>query len=74
MWRKSRLDQLPLHLMIVPGLAIVLLFSYGPMAGMAIAFQKLDLTKGLFGSPWVGFDNFTYAFKLPGFQRVLWNT
>jgi putative aldouronate transport system permease protein len=66
--------QLPLHLMIIPGLLIVLIFSYGPMMGIIIAFQKFTPAKGIMGSPLIGFDNFTYVFKLPGFYQVIWNT
>ncbi|BBH24549.1 sugar ABC transporter permease [Paenibacillus baekrokdamisoli] len=66
--------QLPLHLMIIPGLLLVLIFSYGPMLGIIIAFQKFTPTKGIFGSPLIGFDNFIYVFKLPSFYRVIWNT
>jgi putative aldouronate transport system permease protein len=66
--------QLPLHLMIIPGLLLVLIFSYGPMLGIVIAFQKFTPTKGIWGSPWIGFDNFIYVMKLPSFFQVIWNT
>ncbi|WP_127578947.1 ABC transporter permease [Paenibacillus koleovorans] len=74
MFRRGRQDQLLLHLMIVPGLLLVLVFSYGPMAGLVIAFQDFMPTRGLFGSSWSGFDNFEYIFKLPQFSNVLRNT
>lgn len=66
--------QLPLHLMIIPGLLLVLIFSYGPMLGIIIAFQKFNPAKGIMGSPLVGFDNFVYVMKLPSFYQVIWNT
>ncbi|MGG1550549.1 ABC transporter permease [Paenibacillus ferrarius] len=66
--------QLPLHLMLIPGLAAILIFSYYPMAGAAIAFQKFIPTKGLFHSKWIGLDNFRYVMELPDFYQVLWNT
>lgn len=70
MWR-----ELPLHLMILPGLVIIVLFSYVPMAGIVIAFQKFIPAKGLFGDQrWVGLDNFRYVMNLPSFNQVLWNT
>lgn len=70
MWR-----ELPLHLMILPGLVLIVLFSYVPMAGIVIAFQKFIPAKGLFGDQrWVGWDNFKYVMHLPSFSQVLWNT
>lgn len=66
--------QLPLHLMILPGLALVLIFNYLPMGGIAIAFQKFVPARGIFESKWIGWDNFRYVFDLPGFYQVLWNT
>ncbi|MDQ1914920.1 ABC transporter permease subunit [Paenibacillus sp. GD4] len=72
--RKLR-RELPLHLMIVPGLLLIVLFSYVPMAGIVIAFQKFIPAKGLFGDQkWVGLDNFRYVMSLPSFTQVLWNT
>jgi putative aldouronate transport system permease protein len=67
--------ELPLHLMILPGLVLIVLFSYVPMAGIIIAFQKFIPAKGLFGHQrWVGLDNFKYVMNLPSFTQVLWNT
>ncbi|NOU94513.1 ABC transporter permease subunit [Paenibacillus sp. LMG 31456] len=66
--------QLPLHLMIIPGLVLVLIFSYGPMLGIVIAFQKFTPTRGIWGSPWIGLDNFAYVMQLPSFFQVIWNT
>ncbi|CAM4224626.1 putative aldouronate transport system permease protein [Paenibacillus endophyticus] len=67
--------ELPLHLMIVPGLIFIILFSYVPMAGIAIAFQKFIPAKGLFGDQqWIGWENFSYVLQLPSFTQVLLNT
>lgn len=67
--------ELPLHLMLLPGILMVLVFNYTTMAGLVIAFQKFIPSKGLFGrQQWVGLDNFTYVFKLPGFSQALKNT
>jgi len=65
---------LGLYLMILPSIILVLIYSYGPLMGLVMAFQKVQLGRGLFSSPWVGFDNFKFLFKLPGFWRVINNT
>ena len=70
----NRINQLPLHLMILPGLIFVLIFSYGPMAGIVIAFQKFIPAKGFFGSQWIGLNNFKYVMDLPSTMQILWNT
>ncbi|NRF91909.1 sugar ABC transporter permease [Paenibacillus frigoriresistens] len=72
--RKLR-REIPLHLMILPALVMIILFSYVPMAGIVIAFQKFIPAKGLFGhQQWIGLNNFKYVINLPSFTQVLWNT
>ncbi|SHJ44810.1 putative aldouronate transport system permease protein [Anaerocolumna jejuensis DSM 15929] len=67
--------ELPLHLMILPGLILVFIFSYVPMAGLTMAFQNFIPSKGLFGEQkWIGLENFNFIFHLPGFTRALRNT
>jgi putative aldouronate transport system permease protein len=63
-----------LYVMLVPGAAVTLVYSYGPLLGLVIAFQKFDFTKGLFGSEWIGLGNFRYIFGLNDFNRALGNT
>ena len=67
--------EIPLHLMILPGVILLILFQYIPMAGIVIAFQKFIPAKGLFGNQkWIGLDNFEYVFQLPNFVNVISNT
>ena len=67
--------ELPLHLMLIAPLVVIFIFSYVPMAGIVIAFQRFIPARGLFGDQrWVGFDNFTYVFQLPSVLRALKNT
>lgn len=67
--------ELPLHLMILPGVILLLIFSYVPMAGIVIAFEKFIPAKGLFGhQKWIGFDNFVYVMQMPNFFQIIWNT
>lgn len=67
--------ELPLHLMLLPGLIIILIFSYVPMGGLIIAFQDFIPSKGLFGNQeWIGLKNFEYVFNFPGFGQAMKNT
>lgn len=66
--------EMPLHLMLIPGVLVTLVYAYGPMLGLMMAFQKFDPVLGFFKSKWVGFKNFEYVFNLPDFYQVLWNT
>jgi len=51
--------------MVVPGTLALVLFSYIPMAGIIIAFKNINYTKGILGSPWIGFKNFEFFLKTP---------
>lgn len=67
--------ELPFHLMLLPGVIITFIFSYIPMAGMVIAFQKFIPAKGLFGDQkWIGLGNFEYLLSMPGALKALRNT
>lgn len=72
-WKK-RLQELPLHLMLLPGIILTIVFSYIPIMGSVIAFQKFVPSRGIFGSKWIGLDNFRYMLDMPNFTSVLWNT
>ena len=51
-----------------------LMFCYKPMIGVIIAFQKYSLVKGMWGSRWVGLDNFEFVMGLRDFPLALKNT
>ena len=53
----------PLYLMMLPALLYLLINNYIPMAGMVIAFKKLNFAKGIWASPWAGLDNFKFLFS-----------
>ncbi len=52
-----------LDFMIMPGFLYFIINNYIPMFGIYIAFKKVDYSKGLWGSDWVGLDNFKYLFS-----------
>lgn len=75
--RRRRISgyELPLHLMLIPGILIIFIFHYIPLGGLVIAFQRFVPAKGLFGNQkWVGLQNFEYIFSMPNTINVLTNT
>jgi putative aldouronate transport system permease protein len=60
--------------MVLPGFLTVLVFNYFPMYGILIAFKDFNASKGVLGSPWVGFKYFTSFIHDPMAFRVLKNT
>lgn len=67
--------QMPLHMMLLPGIVMTFIFSYLPLAGLSIAFQKFNAAKGFLGDQkWIGLDNFAYIFSLSNIWNVLQNT
>lgn len=62
-----------LHAMLLPGIIVIFIFSYIPLYGLIMAFQKYNPSMG-FSSPWVGLDNFKFLFSQPNFVRTIWNT
>ena len=72
--KKKKKKDWQLHLMILPGLLFILIFKYMPLGGITIAFKEFLPGKGIWGSPWVGLENFEYMLALPDTKRVMWNT
>ncbi|MBE9917225.1 sugar ABC transporter permease [Paenibacillus donghaensis] len=62
------------HLMLLPGIALLILFSIVPMFGITIAFQNFKPGLGFWRSEWVGLDNFRYLFELPDSRTIFFNT
>ena len=64
-----------LYLMCVPALLLLLAFAYLPMSGMYMAFTKYNVVDGIYGSPFVGLQNFTYFLRgNPYFWNAVKNT
>lgn len=73
-FRRNYLSNWQLYLFLLPSLIFILIFAYYPMAGLQIAFKKFDFRYGIWGSPWVGFENFARFLQSYEFGRILWNT
>ena len=66
--------EIPLFLMVLPPTVMMLVYCYGPMFGLVMAFQKFTPVDGFFGSEWVGLDNFRKIFTMPDVPQVIGNT
>ena len=72
-WHELKKNKL-LFLMILPAVLYVLVFNYLPMPGIVIAFKKYIYSKGIWGSDWVGLDNFRFLIKNGALARITTNT
>lgn len=61
-------------IMLLPAVLYYFIFMYVPMAGIIIAFKRLDYGLGILGSDWVGFDNFKFFFMSGQAFNVTKNT
>jgi len=59
---------------MLPAFLLTIIFRYIPMGGIAIAFTEYNPIRGIFGSEWIGFENFTRFLSSPDFLRYLVNT
>ncbi|WP_339268675.1 ABC transporter permease subunit [Paenibacillus sp. FSL K6-1330] len=73
LWRRM-IRNWELYLFIAPAFLYFVIFHYGPMYGIQIAFKNFIPTLGITGSPWVGFDHFERFFNSYYFWDLLWNT
>ena len=70
----DRATQLQLHTLMLPGTVLMLLFSIVPLFGLLLAFKNYSVIegiKGVFTSPWYGFQNFKVIFGNFDFKRML---
>ena len=68
-WRDRQL-----HIMMIPGLVFLILFSYYPMYGIVMAFQNYELGETIGCSEWVGLKHFMDFFKTRDVTKILRNT
>jgi putative aldouronate transport system permease protein len=74
-WRERLRRDWFLLLLAVPGITVVLVFSYVPLLGNVIAFKDYQPYLGISGSSWVGWQNFAVLFNGdPAFLNALVNT
>ena len=73
-WKKRLAESWQWYLLLLPGLVFLIIFHYIPMGGIVIAFKNYRPARGIFGSKWVGFANFTRFFQYPDMLKLIWNT
>ena len=66
--------ELSLIIMLLPALVLVIIYRYGSMFGVVMAFQKFSPARGFFRSPWVGLANFRNLFTMPNIGQIIYNT
>lgn len=72
--KKITSNELQLYTMCIIPILAVIVFSYLPMVGIIIAFKNYKYNLGIFGSEWVGFENFKFFLTSDVFARITWNT
>ena len=60
--------------LMLPGLVWLVIFAYGPMSGLLLAFKTYSAKGGIWGSPWCGLENFRYVFRDAAFFRSVFTT
>lgn len=63
-----------IYMLVLPGIIFYILFNYLPMYGLILAFKKFMYNAGIWGSPWVGLDNFRFIMMDSGFWNSFKNT
>ncbi|MDR2375693.1 MAG: ABC transporter permease subunit [Treponema sp.] len=63
-----------LYLLLLLPMAVIIIFSYGPMYGLQIAFKNYRPRDGFWGSAWVGLQHFRTFFSNFQIKRLIFNT
>ena len=73
-WKRDMKENWILYVLFLPVLAYFIIFHYIPMSGIFMAFEDYKVTKGLFGSEWVGLEKFIELFEDEQFWLALRNS
>ncbi len=63
-----------IYSLLLPGLIWYIVFAYMPLGGLSLAFRKYKANMGIWGSPWVGLENYRYVVRDPAFWKSIWKT
>ena len=71
---RRMLDHWQIYLLLLPAIVYFIIFYYWPMAGLQIAFRDYRVSKGIWGSTWVGLKYFQKFFNHPQCWKIIRNT
>jgi putative aldouronate transport system permease protein len=71
---KNIIRNYDLYLLSLPVLAYYIIFRYVPMYGVQLAFKNFRAVDGIWGSPWIGFEQFLRFFRSANFWNLIRNT
>ena len=71
---KRIIDNWQLYVMLLIPVVLTVIYKYGPMYGIQIAFRDYKASRGIWGSEWVGFEWFERFFTAPTCVRMIKNT
>lgn len=72
-WRNFSKNKF-LLLLTLPLVIFIFIFKYLPMIGAIVAFKRYQYNLGIFGSEWIGFENFRFLLESPDLMRIVRNT
>ncbi len=73
-FRKNLTKHWQFYLIILLPLLYLIVFKYVPMIGLQIGFKDYRVSRGIWGSKWVGFKHFIRFFSSPSSLQIIWNT
>ena len=73
LWKRILLNR-QYYYLLIPALIWYIIFAYGPLYGLQIAFKNFSGAKGIWGSPWVGLRHFRMFFGSYYFPMLVKNT
>jgi putative aldouronate transport system permease protein len=73
-WGAYLKDNFDLYLLLLPALVFIVIFAYLPMYGVLMAFEDYVPSKGILGSPFVGFKHFIRFLTTYSSRRIIFNT
>ena len=73
-WKQEVKHNWPLYVLLLPSIVLVIIFCYIPMGGLIMAFQNYKPWLGIFGSEFVGLENFRQIFEFKESYQAIINT
>ena len=72
--KKKHFTEINYWIMVIPALVWLVAVNIVPMFGIVMAFQDFNPGKGIFGSEFVGLENFEYMFQMKDVTQIFINT